>query len=1200
MLLMIMGGVTAWGLSWTVTISDYAATSFTTSDGRFTISCEKNSGQNSPIYNASAKDLRVYAKGSVTIKCNTGTLNSLYFNLSSQGMKRLAPITASVGTVGELEVGSNTVQWTAPSGTEVSEVTFTVGDKAEYGSDGSSKAGQLCFNLIVIDMTDGEVAPTPVTIPAPTFSPTAGEVEDGTVVTISNGSAAADYDILYTIDGTSPVDNGIEGNSVTISGEPGDEVTIKAVATDGDGNFSEVATAVYTVKEETPEVVVPNIAALRVKDVDAEYTLQLDGAEVLAVNNQNVYVRDANGGTASALSFYQSGQSWQAGQILTGTVKGTYKIYSLLPEMTTFSSIDIEVGAAPAAPQPKSVEVADATIDNYAADYIEIEGEVTQTGSNYYIGSVQLFNQKNIAASVTALGGNVDATKNISNYVTAGNTYKVAGILVPYNSKPELLVVNVELVEETIPTPTFSPAAGEVEDGTVVTITAGEDYEIYYTLDGSSPVGNNDALGDGNATETVTISGEPGTVVTIKAMAVNEEGDHGEVAEAVYTVKEAVEVEEPAEAELPEGVLFWEQFSQVDGTGGRDDAYNGTVASSDIFGNSSDGEHLRTTDMVWEYLSKDYKCYGAKESMKFGTASASGECMTREIDLSGDGTLSFSAAGWASGSNTLIVQLMNGYVFDDGETQTTSKEITLTNGSWTDYTYAIKRVETATEGTGMQVHFAGKRGFIDDIKVMEGGAVIVNVPVISPEGGVFTEPVEVTISSDQEEAIVYYTLDGTDPTNESTQFTEAFTLTETTTVKAVAYINDIPSNVVQATFTFPTVCNSIAEFRQLEVGETAILKLDGAQVLAVAGSNVYVRDNGEDVADAICFYQCALGDDVQTGCLLYGQLTGTRADYNGLPEVTNATDISLQCGDVEGDLSWVRDLTLDEVTLDDYVADLIMFEGTVTKTGNNYYIGDIQLYVNNQVAAANSVYGGEVASGDKVSDLVEEGKNYLVAGIFTSYNNNPELLLLHVEEKTQKVEVEYTFNSYGIGTLYYSDLRFGELPEGVTASIITGIEDKTLQEQTLSTNNGSFIPRGCPVILRGEPGSTVTLIGKDEDKGDQFTSNMLRGTDEAETIDIATAQFYYYILSAKNGEVGFYWAADGGGSFENAAHKAYLALTPDQAALAPAFYFNGTTGITSVTSELDDNAPIYNLAGQRVTSSYKGVVIQNGVKKVRK
>ena len=46
-------------------------------------------------------------------------------------------------------------------------------------------------------------------------------------------------------------------------------------------------------------------------------------------------------------------------------------------------------------------------------------------------------------------------------------------------------------------------------------------------------------------------------------------------------------------------------------------------------------------------------------------------------------------------------------------------------------------------------------------------------------------------------------------------------------------------------------------------------------------------------------------------------------------------------------------------------------------------------------------------------------------------------------------------------------------------------------------------------------------------------------------------------------------------------------------------YERGVTGIETIkqeVSEKDANAPRYNLAGQRVSATYKGVVIQNGHK----
>lgn len=59
-----------------------------------------------------------------------------------------------------------------------------------------------------------------------------------------------------------------------------------------------------------------------------------------------------------------------------------------------------------------------------------------------------------------------------------------------------------------------------------------------------------------------------------------------------------------------------------------------------------------------------------------------------------------------------------------------------------------------------------------------------------------------TVSITAEEGLkVYYTLDGTEPTNASTEYTAPFELTATTTVKAVAYDGDKASAVVEKTFT---------------------------------------------------------------------------------------------------------------------------------------------------------------------------------------------------------------------------------------------------------------------------------------------------------------------------------------------------------------------------------------------------------------
>ena len=78
----------------------------------------------------------------------------------------------------------------------------------------------------------------------------------------------------------------------------------------------------------------------------------------------------------------------------------------------------------------------------------------------------------------------------------------------------------------------------------------------------------------------------------------------------------------------------------------------------------------------------------------------------------------------------------------------------------------------------------------------------VEAPTFSPAAGTYTEAQTVTISCGTSGATIYYTTDGTEPTNTSTEYTTALTISTTTTIKAVAYDGTNYSNVTTATYHF--------------------------------------------------------------------------------------------------------------------------------------------------------------------------------------------------------------------------------------------------------------------------------------------------------------------------------------------------------------------------------------------------------------
>lgn len=169
---------------------------YTFTSGDFTFTAKKNKGQAAPTKNANSKDLRHYAKNSITI--SGAKMTKMVFTMSEAGKKQWATVTASEGTM-TVDKTNGTTTWENTNGS--SSVTLTVGDKNDNGTNKSKTAGQ--FNVDKVDITSdgqgGGETPTPPAEETKAENIAAFKaLANGTTATLTLKNAQVVYKNVYT------------------------------------------------------------------------------------------------------------------------------------------------------------------------------------------------------------------------------------------------------------------------------------------------------------------------------------------------------------------------------------------------------------------------------------------------------------------------------------------------------------------------------------------------------------------------------------------------------------------------------------------------------------------------------------------------------------------------------------------------------------------------------------------------------------------------------------------------------------------------------------------------------------------------------------------------------------------------------------------------------------------------------------------
>ena len=183
---------------------------------------------------------------------------------------------------------------------------------------------------------------------------------------------------------------------------------------------------------------------------------------------------------------------------------------------------------------------------------------------------------------------------------------------------------------------------------------------------------------------------------------------------------------------------------------------------------------------------------------------------------------------------------------------------------------------------------------ISDFKIKGFGSASIyvdrTIPQITPETGTYDTDQTVTLVDPSGNGYtIYYTLNGTDPDESSLVYTAPFTVSTTTTVKAVLVDDDDNmSDVITSVITIdkPAEYTTIAQLLDNTTATsssdapTVCFKFTDLLVTGVNGSNVFVSDNTGT------FLLYGASSSLSRGDKISGNIKGKLYAYNNLPEIT--------------------------------------------------------------------------------------------------------------------------------------------------------------------------------------------------------------------------------------------------------------------------------------------------------------------------
>ena len=420
-------------------------------------------------------------------------------------------------------------------------------------------------------------------------------------------------------------------------------------------------------------------------------------------------------------------------------------------------------------------------------------------------------------------------------------------------------------------------------------------------------------------------------------------------------------------------------------------------------------------------------------------------------------------------------------------------------------------------------------------------------PVVSYEGdGKFENELAVTITA--ENATAYYTLNGDEPSVNSTVYTKALTIKADATLKVIAIEEGgYESSVVENKFQLQATASAgnanaatlVTDVAELEVGDQIVIVASGYDV---ALSTEQKENNRGQVAVSKNGNTVSIKSDVQVITLENGKTEGTYAFNVGEGYLYAASSSK------------------------NYLK---------TQTTNN----------------ANGSWNIEIAE-TGVATIKATGdvtRNWLryndssTGQLFSCYGSGQKDVSIYKVDVSTVADYVLNVTEAGWATMYlgYNVI----IPEDVNCYVIDEIDGTVVNLNQVE----GILPANTAVIVEAEEGEYTFEVTEET----ATVENVMEGTLKNEYM---TKDAYVLGVDEK-GVVGLYKAEKAGGVWLNNANKAYLPASVANGAASYSFRFgDGTTGIENVEVENEVKA-IYDLTGRRVEEiTAPGIYIVGGKK----